>query len=138
MSVRTLLGAHMFAHNQSHLQLCLQGIHSVRLHFIILRFSFYDSYFSVRSTTHGFVTGAHWRCSDVEEAGWLSSWFDDSSWSNAFPSPDEGSAAYTSGFPDEAQLIWHFDAENVDTVYCRARMCPGLFFFSCSLCILNF
>ena len=78
-----------------------------------------------RSTSHGFVTGPHWRCYDVEESGWYSSWFDDSSWSNAFPAPNEGSASYTSAFPDQAQLIWHYDADNVNTVYCRARLCYG-------------
>ena len=68
-----------------------------------------------------------WRCSAVEEANWFANSFDDSSWSNAFVVPTN-SMPTLSGFEAGAELIWHYDHENVDTVYCRGKMCIGIQF----------
>ena len=71
-----------------------------------------------------------WRCSSEEENNWFESSFDDSSWSNAFVLPVNATEmlsldALLTDFEAGAKLIWHFDYENVDTVYCRVRLCPG-------------
>ena len=71
-----------------------------------------------------------WRCSAVEEANWFANSFDDSSWSNAFVLPSNVAdlsdlEALLADFEAGAQLIWHYDFEDVDTVFCRGRLCSG-------------
>ena len=84
-----------------------------------------------RSTTSGFYTDMHWRCEVTEEVNWFQAEFDDSSWSNAFQLPSNATDmaaldALLSDFDAAAQLVWHYDYENVDTVYCRGRLCTGI------------
>ena len=82
-----------------------------------------------RSTNHGFYSDFHWRCSLTEEADWYKSWFDESSWSNAYPAANHttyDTLYLESTFGVNAKMIWYYESYT-GPIYCRAR----LFFGSC-------
>ena len=78
-----------------------------------------------RSTTSGFYTDMHWRCEVTEEVNWFQAEFDDSSWSNAFLSPNH--STYNSAYLREniglnSKMIWYYNDTHDGPVYCRGRV----------------
>ena len=81
-------------------------------------------YFSM--TTHGLYSDVHWRCSDEEE-DWFDAWFDDTSWSNAFPATNHSTYHTTyirENFNINTKLVWHYDPNTTD-IFCRVRLFYG-------------
>ena len=81
-----------------------------------------------RSSSHGFYSDAHWRCSTEVSDLWFASAYDDSSWSNAHVIM--GHTTFTvdylaAEFGENAKPIWYFDESYEGTIYCRARLAYG-------------
>ena len=81
-----------------------------------------------RSSTHGFFTDSHWRCSTNASGIWYSALYDDSSWSNAMPISEHSD--YTTDYLRDnfglyAKLLWYFDDSYTGNIYCRARLAYG-------------
>ena len=78
-----------------------------------------------RSTSHGFYSGSHWKCSTEKQTGWFATRFDDSLWPNAVIQESHAfySTADFTAYHTNAKVIWS-DTHD-DVIYCRARMCYG-------------
>ena len=99
-----------------------------------------------RSSSNGFFTDSHWRCTTLVEGEWTSEFYDYSSWSNAYPESEFSASGYTSNqlrntFGVYAKFIWYFDDNFDGKIYCRAKLEFGMltvystymFVFTCTL-----
>ena len=77
------------------------------------------------STSTGVVTDASWKCSSVEQTGWLLPGFDDAAWSQARVMARNDGSVYTAvvaGINPAARWIWSQNSSD-DVVYCRKLLC---------------
>ena len=83
-----------------------------------------------RTTSHGFYTNVHWKCTNREETGWFTDRFDDTFWPNAQVWPESdfnfySDARFSLQHHPDAKFIWSDDATH-DVIFCRATLCRGL------------